>query len=90
MKQKKNIYPDRIIRIPGLLGEKPVVKWTRIPVELILHYLAYDPHVHTLFEAFPSLTLEDVKAYLVSAEALVEKEQQRTPEKEDKQHNLHL
>ncbi len=67
-----------------------MVKGTRIPVELVLEYLAYDPNVQTLFEAFPELTLEDVKACLVYAGTLVEKEQQRSIKGEDKQHNLHL
>ena len=71
---KQPNYQDRIVRIPGLVGGKPVVKGTRIPVELVLQYLAYDPNINTLFEAFPHLTLDDVKACLSYAEALVKKE----------------
>jgi uncharacterized protein (DUF433 family) len=46
-------------------------------VELVLEYLAYDPDLNKLFEAFPRLTLEDVKAYLAYAHKLIENE---TPE----------
>jgi uncharacterized protein (DUF433 family) len=73
MATKQIHYQDRIVRIPGLVGGKPVVKGTRIPVELVLQYFAYDPNVKTLFEAFPALTLDDVKACLAYAEALVVK-----------------
>jgi uncharacterized protein (DUF433 family) len=68
-------YQDRIVRIPGLVGGKPVVKGTRIPVDLILKYLAHDPDVKTLFEAFPKLTIDDVKACLTYAQELVEEEE---------------
>ena len=71
---KQQNYQERIVCIPGLVGGKPVVKGTRIPVEIVLQYLAYDPDVNTLFEAFPRLTLDDVKACLAYAEALVKKE----------------
>ena len=75
MKTQQLPYHDRIVRIPGLVGGKPVVKGTRIPVELVLEYLAYDPDLKTLFEAFPRLTIEDVKACLAYAQELVEEEE---------------
>ena len=71
---KQQNYQDRIIIDPRILAGKPVVKGTRIPVELVLEYLAYDPNVHTLFEAFPRLTIADVKACLAYAQELVEAE----------------
>lgn len=43
---------------------KPVVRVTRIPVELILQYLEENPNLEKLFAAFPRLTMEDVKACL--------------------------
>ena len=48
-------YQQRIIADPRILAGKPVVKGTRIPVELVLEYLAADPNVQTLFAAFPVL-----------------------------------
>ncbi len=75
MATKQTNYQERIIRTPGVVGGKPVVKGTRIPVRLVLEYLAEDPNTHTLFEAFPHLTLEDVKACLDYAKELVEEEE---------------
>jgi uncharacterized protein (DUF433 family) len=75
MATKQQHYQDRIIRTPGFVGGKPVVRGTRIPVRLVLEYLAEDPDVKTLFEAFPHLTREDVKACLDYARDLVEEEE---------------
>jgi uncharacterized protein (DUF433 family) len=68
-------YQDRIVRIPGLVGGKPVVKGTRIPVDLILERLAYDLDMKTLFEDYPNLTKEDIRACLAYAHELVEEEE---------------
>jgi uncharacterized protein (DUF433 family) len=68
-------YHDHIVRKSGLLGGKPVIKGTRVPVELVLQYLANDPDINNLFAAFPHLTIEDVKACLLYARELVEEEQ---------------
>jgi len=75
MATKQKNQQDRIVRLPGVVGGKPVVKGTRIPVTLILEYLAEDPNRQTLFEAFPRLTEEDVKACLDYARELVEEEE---------------
>ena len=64
----KTDYQDRIVRIPGLVGGKPVIKGTRIPVELVIEHLSYDPDIKTLFESYPDLTIEDVKACLSYAQ----------------------
>lgn len=55
---------DRIVSDPDILGGKAVIKGTRIPVTLVLETLAYDPDLPKLFEDYPRLTLEDVKACL--------------------------
>jgi len=68
-------YHDRIVRKPGLLGGKPVIKGTRVPVELVLQYLANEPDIKNLFAAFPHLTREDVQACLLYARELVAEEQ---------------
>jgi uncharacterized protein (DUF433 family) len=69
MAQEESQYLDRIIVDPEILVGKPVVKGTRIPVELVLKRLSQDPSLETLFEAYPRLTLDDVKACLAYAEA---------------------
>ena len=68
------IYNDRIIIDPKIMVGKPVIKGTRIPVEIILERLAEDLDLKTLFEDYPRLTTEDVKAFLAYAEAVIEGE----------------
>lgn len=67
-------FRDRIVVDPEIMVGKPVIRGTRIPVELVLKRLAQNPEVSVLFEAYPRLTLEDVKACLEYAQALVEGE----------------
>ena len=64
-------YADRIVVDPGIMVGKPVVKGTRIPVELVLRRLAIDLNLETLFEDYPRLNLDDVKACIEYAQALV-------------------
>jgi uncharacterized protein (DUF433 family) len=64
-------YRERIVRNPNILVGKPTVKGTRISVELVLHFLAHDPNLDELFAAYPRLTVEDVKAVLAYARAVV-------------------
>ena len=80
---------ERIVRIPGLVGGKPVVAGTRIPVRLVLEYLAEEPDIKILFAAFPRLTLEDVKACLDYAKDLVE-EEEILPPAEKESHYSHV
>jgi uncharacterized protein (DUF433 family) len=74
MAPEAGTYRDRIVRDPKIMVGKPVVKGTRIPVERVLAHLADNPDINDLFEAFPRLTSEDVKACLEYARAAVEHE----------------
>ena len=74
MAEKYPQYQDRIVVNPEIMVGKPVVKGTRIPVELVLKHLAQDLNVGTLLEAYPRLTFEDVRACLEYAQSLVEGE----------------
>lgn len=69
---------DRIIQDPAILVGKPVVKGTRIAVEVVLDYLANNPNFDELFADYPRLTMEDVQACLDFATAAV---QQTNPQK---------
>lgn len=89
MESKQINHHNRIVRVPGILGGKPVVKGTRIPVELVLQYLAQDPDVKQLFEVFPRLTIDDVRACLFYAQELVE-EETALPIEQDMQNHAHL
>ena len=61
----------RITIDPKVMVGKPVVRGTRIPVERVLAHLADNPDLDDLFEAFPELKLEDVKACLAYAQQAV-------------------
>lgn len=61
----------RIIQDPAILGGRPSVKGTRIPVEVVLDYLAHNPSFDELFADYPRLTMEDVKACFAFAHRLV-------------------
>lgn len=67
------LYQKRIIQDPKILVGKPVVKGTRIPVELVLAKLAYNPDINELLADYPRLTKEDIKACLEYAKVLVER-----------------
>ena len=67
-------YHDRIIVDPEIMVGKPVIKGTRIPVEVILERLAEDLDTKELFADYPRLTEDDVKACLAYAKDLVEGE----------------
>ena len=59
---------------PNVMVGKPVIKGTRIPVELVLAKLAANPDVAELFLDYPELSIEDVKASLRYASTLVPKQ----------------
>ena len=62
MTKEHNKLPERIIQDPDILVRKPVIKGTRIPVELVLAKLAANPDLTELFKGYPRLTVDDVKA----------------------------
>lgn len=55
---------DRIEINPKVMMGKPVVKGTRIPVDLILRKLGEGASEDDLLDAYPRLTLEDIRAAL--------------------------
>lgn len=68
------MYQDHIVVDPEIMVGKPVVRGTRIPVALVLKRLAQDLDLRTLFEAYPRLTVDDVKACIEYAQAVVDGE----------------
>ena len=77
MADKQQTYKDRITINPHVMVGKPVVKGTRIPVELVVAHLANNPDLNDLFAAYPDLTIDDVKACLQYAQHAIAK--MRTP-----------
>lgn len=68
-------YLDRIVKDPAIMVGKPVVRGTRIPVELVLAKLAANLDLGELFADYPRLTIEDVSACLRYAAAVIEREE---------------
>jgi uncharacterized protein (DUF433 family) len=57
-------WRERIEANPEVLAGKPVVRGTRLAVELILELLAADESETELLEDYPRLTGDDVRACL--------------------------
>ena len=55
---------DRIESDPSVMLGKPVVRNTRIPVELVLRKLAEGATFEELLDAYPRLVKEDIQACL--------------------------
>ena len=55
---------DRIEVNPAIMLGKPVIRGTRIPVELILRKLSEGATEADLLDAYPRLTVDDIKAAL--------------------------
>jgi uncharacterized protein (DUF433 family) len=53
---------DRVEVNPGVMLGKPVIRGTRIPVELILRKLSEGASEADLIDAYPRLTTEDIHA----------------------------
>jgi uncharacterized protein (DUF433 family) len=66
---------DRIEINPKVMMGKPVIRGTRIPVELILRKLSERANEADLLEAYPGLTREDIQAAIrYAAETLAHEE----------------
>lgn len=57
----------RITQIPGVMGGKPCIKGTRIPVDIIVDYVASGETIAEVLEGYPDITEEDVRAALAYA-----------------------
>jgi uncharacterized protein (DUF433 family) len=53
---------ERIERNPAIMGGKPVIRGTRIPVELVLRKLGTGMSIEAILADHPRLTPEDVQA----------------------------
>ena len=57
---------ERIEVNPQIMMGKPVIKGTRIPIDIILRKLAHRISVEEILRDYPRLTEEDIKAASVS------------------------
>ena len=67
---------ERITCDPRVMVGKPVIRGTRIPVELVLEQFAFNLDLDDLFGAYPELTRDDVRACLHYAQHVVGFERQ--------------
>ena len=61
-----NVF-DRVETRPEIMLGKPVIKGTRIPVELIVRKLGEGARLEDLLDAYPNLKKEDIQAALIYA-----------------------
>ncbi len=65
-------WKNHIVSTPDALRGKPRIKGTRIPISLILGYLAAGRIIEEIIKEFPDLTREQISACLVYARDLSE------------------
>jgi uncharacterized protein (DUF433 family) len=61
-----NVF-ERVETRPEIMLGKPVIKGTRIPVELIVRKLGEGARVEDLLDGYPNLKKEDIQAALIYA-----------------------
>jgi uncharacterized protein (DUF433 family) len=59
---------DRIVRDPAVLGGKPIIRGTRVPVYLILGFLENGQTPEEIVDDYPDLTVEDIDAVIAYAD----------------------
>ncbi len=65
-------WREHIVSDPKILRGKPCIKGTRIPVALVLGYLAAEREMAVILREFPGLTDRDVAACLDYARDLAD------------------
>ena len=60
---------------PTILGGKPIIAGTRIPVHLILNLLAHGYDFDRIIEAYPILEEKDIKGAVEYAEKRLKREE---------------
>ncbi len=65
-------WRNHIMSTPDVIRGKPRIKGTRIPISLILGYLAAGNTVEEIIEEFPDITTEQIAACLDYARELSE------------------
>ncbi|MGQ4895031.1 MAG: DUF433 domain-containing protein [Candidatus Njordarchaeia archaeon] len=59
---------------PKVMGGKPIIKGTRIPVESLLKRLAEGLTLEEILQEYPYLTKEDIRAAILYATKVLENE----------------
>ena len=58
---------NRVEANPKILGGRPVIKGTRLTVELIVEKVAYGETIENLKKDYPFITEDDIRAALLYA-----------------------
>ncbi len=66
---------ERITVNPEILAGKPIIKGTRISVELILEMLSSDMSVEEILDEYPHLKKEDILAAVKYAAKVIKNEE---------------
>lgn len=90
MTHNQHTYIERITSTPGIVGGKPVIKGTRIPVDMILERIMYDLDVKSIFEDYPQLTEDDIRACVAYAKELLDEELFVPTQHQEKSHAAHI
>ncbi len=72
-------YTKRIISDPDIMLGKPIIKGTRITVELILRKLSEEMTIDEFLEAYPHLTKEDILAAVSYSADVIAREELIAP-----------
>ena len=65
--ETESTMTDRVEINAGVMQGKPVIRGTRIPVELLLRKLAEGALFEDLLDAYPRLVADDIRAALAYA-----------------------
>ncbi len=65
---------DRITHNPKIFGGKPIIRGTRISVEIILEWIASGGTRDSIVAQYPDLTIEDVQQAIEYSVAAVKNE----------------
>ena len=66
---------ERIVIDPEVMAGKPIIKGTRIPVDLIVRLVAQGMSFEEILEDYPHLIKEDIQAALAYAADVVGQEE---------------
>ena len=67
-------WQDHIESKPEILYGKPVIKNTRIPVDMILKKITFGDSIQDLLDAYQNLKMEDIQSCLLFASDTIKNE----------------
>ncbi len=71
----QSVEPEaRIMADPNICGGQPCIRGTRVPVHVVLDYLAAGDTIDAILASFPQLSRDDVLAALAYAARLAREE----------------